>query len=68
MLAIQRPMIGGLDVASNQWSRSIAWRIIKIEGSGMVDEEHPRVLDPFPHHYIRRPPHSLPHRLVLDYF
>ncbi|GJW77397.1 hypothetical protein Tco_0139079 [Tanacetum coccineum] len=59
-LAILRPVIGGLDVASNQGSRSIAWRIIKIEGPGIVDEERPRVLDPSPHHYIRRPPHSLP--------
>ncbi|GJV20383.1 reverse transcriptase domain-containing protein [Tanacetum coccineum] len=39
-LAILRPVIGGLEVASNQGSRSIAWRIIKIEGPGMVDEEH----------------------------
>ncbi|GJX54309.1 retrovirus-related pol polyprotein from transposon TNT 1-94 [Tanacetum coccineum] len=30
------------DVAANQGSRSIAWRIIKIEGPGMVDEERPR--------------------------
>ncbi|GKA18133.1 putative reverse transcriptase domain-containing protein [Tanacetum coccineum] len=48
------------DVAVNQGSRSIAWRIIKIEGPRMVDKERPRVLDPSPHHYIRRPPHSLP--------
>ncbi|GJW38981.1 hypothetical protein Tco_0064826 [Tanacetum coccineum] len=47
------------DVAANQGSRSIAWRIIKIEGPGLIDEERPRVLDPSPHHYIRRPPHSL---------
>ncbi|GKB39811.1 hypothetical protein Tco_0884753 [Tanacetum coccineum] len=32
----------------------IAWRIIKIERPGLVDEERPRVLDPSPHHYIRR--------------
>ncbi|GJT12628.1 putative reverse transcriptase domain-containing protein [Tanacetum coccineum] len=30
------------DVAANQGSRSTAWRIIKIEGPGMVDEERPR--------------------------
>ncbi|GJV74577.1 MAK10-like protein [Tanacetum coccineum] len=62
------PVIRGLDVASNQGSRSIAWRIIKIEGPGMVDEERPRVMDPSPHPYIRRPPHSLRSRLVLAYF
>ncbi|GKA35809.1 hypothetical protein Tco_0722300 [Tanacetum coccineum] len=32
----------------------IAWRIIKIEGPGLVDEERPRVLDPSSEHYIRR--------------
>ncbi|GJV89314.1 hypothetical protein Tco_1533252 [Tanacetum coccineum] len=40
---IERPVIGGLDVASNQGTRSIAWRIIKIERPGMVDEERPRI-------------------------
>ncbi|GJW03768.1 reverse transcriptase domain-containing protein [Tanacetum coccineum] len=34
----------------------MAWRIIKIEGPGLVDEERPRVLDLSPHHYIKRPP------------
>ncbi|GKD86773.1 hypothetical protein Tco_1357927 [Tanacetum coccineum] len=62
------PVIRGLDVASNQGSRSIAWRIIKIEGPGMVDEERPKVMDPSPHPYIRRPPYSLRSRLVLAYF
>ncbi|GJU90994.1 hypothetical protein Tco_1303417 [Tanacetum coccineum] len=68
MQEIKAEVIGGLDVASNQGSRSIAWRIIKIEGPGMVDDERPRVLDPSPHPYIRRPPHSLLSGLVLAYF
>ncbi|GJZ75460.1 reverse transcriptase domain-containing protein [Tanacetum coccineum] len=41
---IKRLVIGGLDVASNQGTRSIAWRIIKMERPGMVDEERPRCM------------------------
>ncbi|GJW84521.1 hypothetical protein Tco_0157666 [Tanacetum coccineum] len=43
----------------------IAWRIIKIEGPGLVDEERPRVLDPSSEGYIRRPPHTLEECLAL---
>ncbi|GKA13947.1 putative ribonuclease H-like domain-containing protein [Tanacetum coccineum] len=52
-------MIRGLDVASNQGSRFIAWRIIKIEGPGLIDEERLRVLEASPLSYIRRTSHSL---------
>ncbi|GJZ58499.1 hypothetical protein Tco_0613993 [Tanacetum coccineum] len=36
---------------SNQGFTMIAWRIIKIEGPGLVDEEHLKSLEPSPLHY-----------------
>ncbi|GKE51933.1 hypothetical protein Tco_1487089 [Tanacetum coccineum] len=52
-----------LPLAMDAWHmiqglQMIAWRIIKIEGPGLVDEERPRVLDPSSEHYIRRAPHT----------
>ncbi|GKE77406.1 hypothetical protein Tco_1543526 [Tanacetum coccineum] len=37
----------------------IAWRIIKIEGLRLINEERPRVLEASPLSYKRRTPHSL---------
>ncbi|GKC25462.1 hypothetical protein Tco_1027612 [Tanacetum coccineum] len=35
----------------------VAWRIIKIEGPGLIEEERPRVLEASPLSYISRTPH-----------
>ncbi|GKE25527.1 hypothetical protein Tco_1440911, partial [Tanacetum coccineum] len=36
----------------------VAWRIIKIEGPGLIEDERPRVLEASHLSYIRRTPHS----------